>query len=67
MKGQHDQAIKDLDEAIKLKPNNAFACAVRGAAYIVKGMKDIGIKDLEKALSMDPNYKWAKDQLAKAR
>ena len=38
-KGQHDRAIQDYDQAIKLDPSYASAFINRGVAYNAKGQK----------------------------
>ena len=44
-KGQHDRAIQDYDQAIKLDPSNAIAYYNRGIAYSAKGQLDRAIQD----------------------
>jgi Flp pilus assembly protein TadD len=39
-KGQHDRAIQDLDQAIRLNPNDAMAFSNRGNAYFRKGQDE---------------------------
>ena len=54
-KGEYDQAIKDYSEAIKLKPDDAFAWYERGKAYAYKGDYDQAIKDYSKAIELKPD------------
>ena len=54
-KGAYDQAIKDLNKAIKLNPNDAFAYNNRGTAYFGKGEFDRAIKDYNKAIELNLN------------
>ena len=40
LKGQHDRAITDYTEAIRLDPNDPVAFAARGSVYADKGQHD---------------------------
>ena len=51
----YDQAIADLNQAIRLDPNNAVAYYNRGYAYKLKGDYDRAIADLNQAIRLDPN------------
>jgi Flp pilus assembly protein TadD len=51
-KGQHDEAIKNSTEAIRLNPKYAAAYTLRGASYAAKGMQDKAKADFEKAKSL---------------
>jgi tetratricopeptide (TPR) repeat protein len=55
-KGQHDRAIQDYDQAIKLNPNYALAYNNRGIAYGAKGQHDRAIQDFDQAIKLDPSY-----------
>ena len=55
-KGDYDQAIKDYDKAIELKPNYSDAYYNRGIAYDNKGNYDQAIKDYNKAIELNPNH-----------
>ena len=55
-KENYNQAIKDYDKAIELKPNYAYAYNNRGIAYNKKGNYDQAIKDYDEAISLNPNY-----------
>jgi tetratricopeptide (TPR) repeat protein len=47
---KHEDAIKDLDEAIKLAPGNGSHYMVRGLAKLeINSLKDSGCLDLSKA------------------
>jgi Tfp pilus assembly protein PilF len=59
-KGDHDRAISDANEAIRLDPKNALAYATRGEAFEAKNDPDHAIADFDRALKLDPS-------LAKAR
>jgi len=50
-----DDGIKDLDEAIKLKPDYADAFVERGYIEQRKGNPEIAKKDYEKAKKIDPS------------
>jgi tetratricopeptide (TPR) repeat protein len=54
-KRDYDHAIQDLDQAIKLDPNNALAFTNRGEAYANKREYDHAIQDLDQAIRLDPN------------
>jgi formylglycine-generating enzyme required for sulfatase activity/Tfp pilus assembly protein PilF len=55
-KGEHDQAIKDYTEAIRLKPDYAKAYNNRGYVYDEKGEYDLAIKDYTEAIRLKPDY-----------
>ena len=55
-KGQWDKAIGDYDEAIRLKPDFAFALNNRGNAYYGKGHFDRAIKDYDLAIRLKPDF-----------
>ena len=54
-KGQDDSAIQDLDQAIRLNPNDAEAFSNRGYAYNGKREYDSAIQDLDQAIRLNPN------------
>ena len=49
-KGQHDRAIQDYDQAIKLDPSNAVVFSNRGRAYDAEGQLDRAIQDYDQAI-----------------
>ena len=51
---QHDRAIQDFDQAIKLNPNYAIAFYNRGNAY-KQALKEGADTDLAAARRIDPN------------
>jgi tetratricopeptide (TPR) repeat protein len=51
-----EQAIKDLDEAIRLNPNSAEAFYVRGDVYFKKGSYDRAMADYDGASWLDPDH-----------
>ena len=53
-KGEHDVAIGDLNEAIRLNPKLAVAYSNRGRAYRGKGDHDRAIADYTTAIKLDP-------------
>jgi len=53
-KGDHDKAIADLTEAIRLDPDDAVAYSNRGFAYSNKGEYDKAIADLTEAIRLNP-------------
>lgn len=50
----HKAAIGDLNEAIRLKPENAAYYRYRGTAFARSGQDMLARADLEKALKLDP-------------
>jgi tetratricopeptide (TPR) repeat protein len=53
-KGEHDRAIADYDEAIRLDPKNAKAYYNRGASYYDRGELDRALTDYGEATRLDP-------------
>lgn len=54
-KGEFDQAIKDLNQAIQLRPAYAQAFNNRGNAYLRTHQYDLAIKDFSQAISLKPD------------
>ena len=52
MRSRFDRAIKDYDEAIHFKPDNAQVFADRGLAYEKKGEPSQALRDFEKAYAL---------------
>jgi lipoprotein NlpI len=59
LKGDHDRAIEDYNEAIKIDPEDAFPYNNRGNAYRGKGEYDRAITDYNKAIELDPKFAMA--------
>src|SRR5579875_1944089 len=55
-KGDHDRAIADYSEAIRLRPNYPVAFYNRGVVYGEKGDDDRAIADYSEAIRLRPNY-----------
>ena len=55
-KGDHDRAIVDYNEAIRLSPNYLVAIYNRGLAYLKKGDNDRAIADFNEAVRRSPMY-----------
>jgi tetratricopeptide (TPR) repeat protein len=53
-KGQYDEAIKELDDAIRLEPKNALAFSCRGAVRFAQKDYDRSITDLNEAIRLEP-------------
>ena len=53
-KGQHDRAIEDYDQAIKLSPKRAIVFFNRGFSYRTKGQHDRAIEDYDQAIKLNP-------------
>jgi tetratricopeptide (TPR) repeat protein len=56
IKGDNDQAIKDLDEAVRLNPSDADAFFSRGGAYFKKGDYDRAMADYDQANWLNPDH-----------
>ena len=56
-KGEHDQSIADLTEAIRLNPERAFAYCERGFAYGAKGEHEKATADFDRAFG-DRAERW---------
>src|SRR6266404_9270819 len=54
MKGDHDRAIAEYNEAIRLEPNDAFLFAARGGAYGLKEQYDRALADYGEAMRLSP-------------
>lgn len=50
----YDQAIKELNEAIKLDPKDAKAYNLLGWSYVKKGKLDLAFPHFQKAVELDP-------------
>lgn len=59
MLGDFSEGIEDLDEALKLEPEDAWALRHRGAAKRRLGDVDEAIADLDLALQFDPTNSFA--------
>jgi lipoprotein NlpI len=55
-KGDHDKAITDFDEALKLDPKNASAYNNRGNAKNEKGDADGAVEDFNAAIKQNARY-----------
>jgi tetratricopeptide (TPR) repeat protein len=68
-RGEYDQAIQDLSQAIRLDPQSAFPYVNRGVAYDETGKHDLAIADLTEAIRLDPRLPKAKAEadFAKAK
>ena len=53
--GKFDEAIDDLDAALKIDSTNAEAWAFRASAYRTKGDIERALKDAERAVAAGPN------------
>jgi Flp pilus assembly protein TadD len=53
--GQHERAIEDYDEAIRLDPKDAYAYNNRGLAYRNQGQQELADRDFAKAEELGYN------------
>jgi tetratricopeptide (TPR) repeat protein len=58
-KAEHDRALSDLDEALRIIPRHAPAFVERGIVYNAKGEHDRALSDLDEALRIDPRSAFA--------
>jgi lipoprotein NlpI len=54
-KGEYEAAIKDLDRAIRMKPDDDSAYNNRGMSYIGKGDYDRALQDFNQAIRLSPD------------
>lgn len=52
--GRYDQAIKDFNDALKVKPNDPMLITYRGVVYYAKKQNDLAMKDFNQAITIDP-------------
>jgi Flp pilus assembly protein TadD len=64
MQGRYDEALVELETALKLNPKNAEAHCYKGICAATKGSQGVARHELEKALSLDPNLTDAHFNLA---
>lgn len=65
-RGQAQQAISQLQEAIKQQPNSAEAHYLLGKAYLVQGQADPAITAFQEALRLNPKFAEAEVGLGSA-
>jgi protein O-mannosyl-transferase len=65
-KGQTDDAIRQYQEAIRLKPKNADAHYNLGNSLVKKGELDEAIRQFQEAIRLNPEYADAHNNLASA-
>jgi len=63
-KGEIDRAIKDFDEAIRIKPNNVVLYHNRGLAWYGKGDNEQAIRSYDEAIAINPKYPMAHNDRA---
>ena len=62
-RGQYDLALKDIDQAIVLNPDERNY-GLRASIYQLQGKDDLAIKDLSRAIAINPDYTSAYLKLA---
>ena len=55
LKGQYETAIRDYDQAIRIRPDFAIALNNRAWAYFKWGRGEHGLDDVERSLRLDPS------------
>lgn len=58
-RGDHDQAIKDLDESIRLNPSSSRAIDTRGWEYLRKFEYKRAIDDFDRSILLNPKNEYA--------
>jgi tetratricopeptide (TPR) repeat protein len=53
---QYERAIQDFDEAIKLKPNDAYSFSSRGDAYGHLKRHTEAVSDYDKAIALKRDF-----------
>ncbi|MBI2901544.1 MAG: tetratricopeptide repeat protein [Planctomycetes bacterium] len=64
---QHDKAIADFDDALRLEPDNAQAHFARGVSLMALKRKDEALASWEKAVALDPKLKTAVEDAKSGR
>ena len=59
--GQHDRALADYNEAIRLDPGNQVALVNRGILYMKMSDAKHARADFNSVLALPPTDKWATD------
>jgi tetratricopeptide (TPR) repeat protein len=54
--GRYDQALKDFNQALKLKPRDPTLLTYRGVVYYAKGQYEKAMQDYNQALAIDPKF-----------
>ena len=52
--GRAEEASADLDDLVKLQPDNAMAYGARGVALMQLGERDLAMTDFDRAIELDP-------------
>ncbi len=59
LRGDHGNAIKNYDQALKLDSRDPYVLLNRGASHYARGDNDSAERDLGEALELDPGYVYA--------
>ena len=64
---RYEDALQQLRQAARLKPDDADIATNLGSALAIQGHLDEAIMTYERALKLDPNHKTARANLERAR
>jgi len=56
--GEYDKALKELNKAVEINPQNDFAHVRLALLFSSQGKVDEALKEIERAISLQPNSKW---------
>jgi len=54
--GRYDQALKDFDQALKLKPKDPALLTYKGIVYYAKGQNSQAMQLFEEVIKLNPNF-----------
>ena len=54
--GRYEQALKDFDQALKLKPQDPALITYKGVVYYAKGNNSQAMQLFEEAIKLNPNF-----------
>ena len=66
-KREFSAALADINQAIRMKPNDANSIFARAFIYRAEGRRDAAIADYQTVLRLDPSYTEAREALRNLR